>query len=176
MVNALDGQVDALGGQAVGDAWHAAHPSRCRPSDLVAGMDMYRNAYAHYGMRDPALLELADVIGAVLRDRVLSRAELAQEVRATGHVAPPVTDLLEGSWGSALTPASFLGHLCSGPNKAGSAAFTNPSTWLSLLPPAPSQTGALREIARRYFGVYAPATTQELAPGGGSAPDSHPDW
>lgn len=129
----------------------------------VAGMDMYRNAYAHYGMRDPALLELADVIGAVLHDRVLSRAELAQEVRATGHVAPPVTDLLEGSWGSALKPASFLGHLCYGPNKAGSARFTNPSTWLSLLPPAPSQTDALREIARRYFGVYAPATTQDLA-------------
>ena len=43
----------------------------------VGGLDLYRHSYAHYGMRDPDLLSLAELSGDTLRGRVLTRTELA---------------------------------------------------------------------------------------------------
>lgn len=128
----------------------------------VAAMNMYSSAYAHYGMRDPDLLSLAESVGEVLHVRVLTRAELEHEVRRLGRVPGPVVELLAGSWGSVLKPASFRGHLCYGAGRAGRSHFTNPSTWLAgpQVPVAPDE--ALAEVTRRYFGVYGPATTQDL--------------
>ncbi|MBO0812064.1 MAG: winged helix DNA-binding domain-containing protein [Microlunatus sp.] len=84
----------------------------------------YPTAYGHYRMADPEVVELAVVIGELLRDRLLTRRELAAELRGTRPAAQ--LELLTSSWGNGLKPASFLGLLCHGPPLDGRSRFTRP--------------------------------------------------
>jgi hypothetical protein len=116
-----------------------------------------------YGwMRDPRVLEAADLVGTALRGKVLTRAELAVAVgRLSGSSA--MQDLIHGSWGSSLKPASFLGQLCFGPSDGQRVRFTHPATWFPTPPDLPDAHEALATIARRFLTVYGPAAPADLA-------------
>lgn len=124
----------------------------------------YPAAYRHYRMADPEALELAAVIGELLRGRILTRTELADELGRTRQLRPELIERMTSSWGSGLKPASFLGLLCYGPPLNGESRFTNPQTWLTKS----RQSGdngfkSLQDVGRRYFRSYAPATIRDLA-------------
>lgn len=127
----------------------------------LAGLGTYRDGPAWYGLRDPLMLELADLIGKALHNRMLTRTELADEVgRLSGSTVK--REAMYGSWGGHLKPASFFGRLCFGPSDGQRVRFTHPDTWLPVRPEPAGPDGALATIARRYLSVYGPASPAEL--------------
>jgi uncharacterized protein YcaQ len=119
--------------------------------------------YTNRGMTGhPDIDELTAAVAKALRGRMLTREELAVAVEeVTGD--PSVADNVRFSWGSYLKPASFRGLLCFAPGDDGRVRMTSPATWLPGPIEAPEPTDALREVARRFLGTYAPATTDDLA-------------
>jgi hypothetical protein len=108
------------------------------------------------------MLELADLVGKALRGKLLTRAELAAEVgRLSGSAAKE--EVIHGSWGGSLKPASFLGQLCFGPSQGQRVRFTHPDTWLPARPEPADANQALAAIASRYLSVYGPASPVELS-------------
>ena len=99
----------------------------------LSGLPTYRDAYTHYGMRDPVLLELAGLIGRALQGRLLTRSELADAVADIGGSSAAGAGIAD-SWGSSLKPASFLGQLCFAPSRGPQVRFTHPATWLTAAP------------------------------------------
>jgi hypothetical protein len=128
----------------------------------LAGLGTYRDGPAWYGLNDPVLLKLARQIGTALHGTMLTRTELAAEIaRLSGSVE--TADLIGGSWGSYLKPASMLGNLCFAPNRGRHVRFTHPDTWLPV-PPARTEVGhALRAITCRYLTTCGPAAPVDLA-------------
>jgi hypothetical protein len=61
-----------------------------------------------------------------------------------------------------LKPASFHGHLASGPPRGQSVTFVRPDRWLGGWR-EPNGDEAWREIVRRYLRVYGPASREEFA-------------
>lgn len=110
-------------------------------------------------LREPAMREMADLVGKALHGRVLTRAELAAEVARLGGSA----DDLMGSWGGLLKPASFFGRLCFAPSQGQLVRFTHPQTWLPTPPEHIAGADALRSIAGRFLGTYGPAAAADLA-------------
>lgn len=126
----------------------------------LAGLATYRDASEWYGLRDPFMLELADVIGRALHGRVLTRTELATEVgRLSGSAEKEA--LMHGGWGGYLKPASFLGKLCFAPSDGRRVRFTHPDTWLNA--GSSTEKNVLATIAGRYLGAHGPASPAELA-------------
>jgi hypothetical protein len=113
---------------------------------------------------------LTEAIGLALDGRVMTREELAREVRRlTGSVAFGAKLALNG-WGTVLKPAAFTGRLCFGPSVGQRVRFTHPDTWVATAsPPVDSQVAAAT-ITRRYLAAYGPATYHDFARwwGGGS--------
>ena len=106
---------------------------------------------------------ITDAIGRALKNRVLTREELAKEVgRLTGS-AKLGTKLAQSSWGVMLKPAAFAGGLCFGPSVAQRVRFTHPSTWLSPSQRAFDLQTATKEVTRRFLAAYGPATHRDLA-------------
>lgn len=126
----------------------------------LAGFGTYREGRPLYGLRDRHLLELADLVGKALHGRILTRAELADAVRELSDSAA-MAEMLHGSWGSSLKPASLLGRLCFAPNQGQLVRFTNPATWLPT--EAPLTGDARTAITRRFLGAYGPAAPADLA-------------
>jgi hypothetical protein len=108
---------------------------------------------------EPQLLAFIDAVGEALEGRTLTRQQLSDEVtKRTG--SEKLGELVLGSWGSALKPASFRGRLCFGPGEGQKVQFTNPATWL---PKAGAVDGdPLEEIARRFLSAYGPATRRDF--------------
>ena len=103
---------------------------------------------------------LIEAVGAALHDRVLTRAELADEVAAeTG--SGTIAERLRESWGAYLKPASFRGRLVFGPNAGQNVRFTHPATWLGGID-AVDADAALEEVTRRYLSAYGPAAREDL--------------
>jgi hypothetical protein len=136
-----------------------------RASDLglwLAGFGTYEQGWPLYGLRNPVLLELADLVGKALHGEVLTRAELGAAVgRLSGSARKG--EVIQGSWGGSLKPASFLGRLCFAPGEGQLVRFTHPATWLHARPEPIDANEALAKIAGRYLSVYGPATPVELA-------------
>jgi hypothetical protein len=104
---------------------------------------------------------LVDEVGAVLRDRILTRAELAAEVaERTG--SDHLRAKLEESFGAYLKPAAARGELCFAPSAGQNVRFTHPATWVGGLETA-DPDDALDEVTRRYLHAYGPADREDFA-------------
>ena len=104
---------------------------------------------------------LMDAVAEALRDRELTRTELADAVaERTGD--PEMGERVHGSWGPFLKPSAFRGDLCFAPSTGQNVRFTHPDTWLEAAAPHDPQE-ALREVVRRYLGAYGPATRDDLS-------------
>jgi hypothetical protein len=172
---ALSARIDGLTREAVQDAlwrqrtlvklWAMRGTLHVLPTSDVgrclSGLRTYMQT--HDWLRDPAMRELADLVGKALRDKVLTRAELASAVgRLSGSAA--TGEVIHGSWGGYLKPASFLGQLCFGPSEGQRVRFTHPATWLPAPPHVPPDSHeALAEIAGGFLGAYGPAAPVDLA-------------
>jgi hypothetical protein len=110
----------------------------------------------------PQIDELADAVGRALKDRVLTREELALAIeRITG--SSTLAELVRFSWGSYLKAASFRGLICFGPGEGTQVRFTNPTTWVPDTIDRPEPMEGIAGITRRYLGAYAPVTAEDLA-------------
>jgi hypothetical protein len=117
------------------------------------------------------LTTLIDTVGEVLEDRVLTRAELADEVaaRTSAHIG----EKLRESWGAYLKPASFRGKLVFGPGEGQLVRFTRPDTWLGVPLARDDEAGrssALAEVALRFLAQQGPATREDFARWWGVSP------
>jgi len=109
----------------------------------------------------PEIDVLSGAIGRALKDRVLTREELALAVeRITGDES--FGDYVRSSWGSYLKPASFRGQLCFAHSDDGRVRFTTPATWLSRALEHWEPADAHREVTRRFLAAYAPLTAEDL--------------
>ncbi|MFD8968187.1 winged helix DNA-binding domain-containing protein [Streptomyces sp. NPDC059568] len=124
----------------------------------LAGLGTYR----HYGVTDPATVELVKAAGQALDGTTLTRNELAAEVaRRTGSAT--AGNMVSGSWGFYLKPVSFSGQLCFAPNDGRNVRFTHPQNWVpGGIPQVPAEH-ALAEITRRFLSAFGPARTEDLA-------------
>jgi hypothetical protein len=114
-----------------------------------------------FGVSPPELERLVAAIGEVLRDRCLTREELADAVARVTRSADLAEHLRE-SWGSLLKPATFQGQLCFAPSEGQKVRFTHPNTWIGDgTPPGPED--AVRAVTRRYLGAYGPAVREDYA-------------
>jgi winged helix DNA-binding protein len=74
---------------------------------------------------------------------------------------PELAELLLSGWGALLKPTSFQGYLCFAPNQGQNVTFVSPRQWLGEWTPIDSEE-ALREVARRFLAIFAPATLDEF--------------
>jgi hypothetical protein len=112
------------------------------------------------GMTEKELRASLEAIRDSLGARPVTRERLAEKVEA--RVGPKGRTWMMSGWGEMLKPAAFHGYLCSGPPRGQSVTFVRPDRWLggwSL----PDGEQAWREIVRRYFRAYGPATREEFA-------------
>ncbi|CAL9373744.1 hypothetical protein SUDANB95_00912 [Actinosynnema sp. ALI-1.44] len=103
-----------------------------------AGFGTYRHYTKpvwHRGFKITAeeLQALLDGVSEALEGRVLTRAELADEVAA--RTSEHIGEKLRESWGAYLKPASFQGRLVFGPGEGQLVRFTRPDTWIEVGPP-----------------------------------------
>jgi hypothetical protein len=121
----------------------------------------------YFGITLEELDRLTEAVGAALDGRVMTRGELAQEVRRLTGSAAFGAKVAQGSWGTILRPAAFAGRLCFGPSLGQRVRFTSPATWLATAaPPADvkmSPQAALAAVTRRYLAAYGPAAYHDLA-------------
>ncbi|MEU7531291.1 winged helix DNA-binding domain-containing protein [Saccharothrix sp. NPDC042600] len=135
-----------------------------------AGFGTYRHYTKpvwHRGFKITAeeLQALLDGVSEALKGRVLTRAELADEVAA--RTSEHIGEKLRESWGAYLKPASFQGRLVFGPGEGQLVRFTRPDTWIEVGPPP---ADPVPEIALRWWGVQGVATREEFARWWGVSP------
>ena len=133
----------------------------------LAGLGTFRTGSDWYGLRDPLMLELADLVGSALYGKVLTRSQLTEEVeRLSGSAAK--AEVIHGGWGGHLKPSSFLGQICFASSKGRLVQFTHPDTWLSSPPQPMPPHAALTAIAHCFLSAYGPAEAADLATWWGS--------
>jgi hypothetical protein len=115
----------------------------------------------YFEVTEHELERMIAAIDEVLRNRMLTREELAEAVSGLTGSAE-LGGKLRQSWGSLLKPACYRGHLCFAPGVGQKVRFTTPRTWLPRKRRVPSKA-AMPEIARRYLGAYGPATREDLS-------------
>lgn len=114
----------------------------------------------YYGIEPGELEELIAAIAAAIDREPLTREEIAS---LAGEVAgPKVQEHLASGWGSLLKPVAMDGGLVFGPNRGRNVVFVGPRGWLGPFDAWDSDE-AMREIARRWLGVYGPGSHLELA-------------
>ena len=130
----------------------------------------------YFGLTMEDLDRVTEAIATALDGRVITREELAREVRRITGSAAFGAKIVESSWGTILRPAAISGRLCFGPSLGPRVRFTRPDTWLAgagRAPGAPMDPQvATAEVARRFLAAYGPATYHDLArwwSGGGVA-------
>ena len=139
--------------------WHSALGTSRRYLRPVA----WKNGF---GLTMEELSRLTEAIATALEDRLLTRVELADEVRRLTGSATLGKKLGESSWGTILKPAAFAGGLCFGPSVGQCVRFTHPKSWVAARDAHKSKTDpqtATAAITRRYLSVYGPATFRDLA-------------
>ena len=135
-----------------------------------AGFATYRHYtkpvwYRGFGITAEELRALLDSVSEALEGRVLTRAELADEVGR--RTSPAIGAKLRESWGAYLKPASFQGRLVFGPGEGRLVRFTRPDTWIDVGPPP---ADAVAEIALRWWAQQGVATREEFARWWGVSP------
>jgi winged helix DNA-binding protein len=110
--------------------------------------------YTHYGNRTPEIDAIADAVREALDGRLLTRDELASEVRhRTGSAM--LEEWVRESWGTSLKAISFRGLLCFASSENGRVRFTTPATWVPGVT-KPDSARALQEVTRRFLAAYSP--------------------
>ena len=110
----------------------------------------------------PEIDRLSEAVGRAIEGRVLTREELAVEVRRlTGD--EELVEFVRFSWGSYLKPGSFRGLLCFAENDGNLIQFTSPESWIPGGLERPDPAESLKEITRSFLRTYAPITAAELA-------------
>ncbi len=120
----------------------------------------------HFGITLDELDAVTAAIGVALRDRIMTREELAREVKRLTGSGASAEILAQNSWGTILRPAAFSGHLCFAPSVGQRVRFTCPDTWLNRRPsPQRDATpeAAQADVTRRFLAAYGPATCHDLA-------------
>ncbi len=127
----------------------------------IAGLRGDDRPHLKSWMEPSDLYAATDLVGKLLDGKLLTRAELVEQVERAG--SKPLVDYVAGNWGgAALKRASFQGRLCFAPSLGPQVRFTNPAGWIDGGVTVPAPGAARLEIARRYLTAYAPATAGEL--------------
>ena len=123
---------------------------------LYNGMKKSPRWLAYFGVSQNELEAITEAVPQALGDKLLTRAELADEiVRLTGLAS--VHDKLRLGWGSLLKPACYKGYLCFGPNQGQHTQFAYPGPQGEIA----GHSGAA--VARKYLAAYGPATAQDFS-------------
>ena len=117
----------------------------------------------YYGITLKQLDQITEAVAAALEGQVLTREELAAEVKRLTRSASFGKKLAASSWGSLLQPAAFAGRLCFGPSVGQRVRFTHPRSWLCGCADALDGQAATMDVTRRFLRAYAPATDLDLA-------------
>lgn len=112
------------------------------------------------GMSEKELRATLAAIRASLTARPITREQLAEKVAE--KVGPKGRERMLSGWAEMLKPAAFEGSLISGPPRGQNVTFVRPDRWLGTWT-EPESEEAWREIVRRYFHAYGPATREEFA-------------
>jgi hypothetical protein len=106
--------------------------------------------------------ELAELVGGVLDGGSFTRDQLAAEIlRRTG--SEETAELVRGSWGLHLKPAAMRGRLCFAPSRDREVTFTSPRRWANVNEGERPPSQALRDAARKFLQVYAPASASDFS-------------
>ncbi|QBI54023.1 DNA glycosylase AlkZ-like family protein [Streptomonospora litoralis] len=113
-----------------------------------------------FGVSPGEVAELAEAVGELLGNEVLTRDELVAGLVADRRFAHLEKQLRSG-WGALLKPLAWQGVLCHGPARGGRATFTRPSAatgdrWQGL----PETEEAAAAAIPAYLGAYGPATPE----------------
>ncbi|HWM12322.1 MAG TPA: winged helix DNA-binding domain-containing protein [Solirubrobacteraceae bacterium] len=115
----------------------------------------------HWGLTRKEADAMLDAIPQALDGRELTREELAVEVALSTGI-DGLDGKLRGGFGDLLKPAAFRGDLCFAPSEGRNVRFTRPDQWLESWEEW-DEDEAVREVTRRYLGVYGPANREALA-------------
>lgn len=115
----------------------------------------------YFGLTTEGLQAILAGVQVILSDEGLTREQLAHALAEYAR-NPKLSELLLSGWGSLLKPAAFQGYLCFGPSEGQKVTFMSPAKWAGDWQPMDSDE-ALKEFARRFLKVYAPATHGEFA-------------
>jgi Winged helix DNA-binding domain len=118
---------------------------------LGTRLERYFLSKAHqraFGFTHEEGLALIEAIGEALDGREMTRAELADAVG---------DERLRESWGAMLKPAAAVGNLVFAPSAGPNVRFTRPTGWRSEDP-----SEALAAVTRRYLGIAAPVTREDV--------------
>lgn len=125
---------------------------------------MREEAWKNYlGITLAELDQLTELIAEALHGRVMTREELMLEVKRLSGSATFSDTIATNSWGTILKPAAFAGGLCFGPSVGTRVRFTHPGSWLGPASKPMDPEEAQLAIARRFLGVYGPATVHDVA-------------
>jgi hypothetical protein len=109
---------------------------------------------------------LVAAIGSSLDGDGRTREELG---RAVGELAGPrAQELMASGWGTLLKPVAMEGGLVFGPNRGRNVVFMSPREWVGPFE-AEETEAAMREVTRRWLGVYGPGSHHDLARWWGTA-------
>jgi winged helix DNA-binding protein len=116
-----------------------------------------RRRLEQLGMPGPDVERALDVVARSLEsDGPLARPQLAERIEAAGVLLNQHTRL------HVFALAVNSGVAAFGPDVAGNAALVLRRDWLGE-PPGHDREAALRDLARRYFAAFAPATETDFA-------------
>jgi uncharacterized protein YcaQ len=111
----------------------------------------------YFGITREEIELVVEAVGEVLRERTLTRDQLADAVvERTG--SKKLGKVLRQGWGVLLKPAAYRGQLCFAEGEGARVRFTHPGPVKKLEP-----SKALAELLRRYLGAYGPATRDDFA-------------
>ncbi|WP_280369568.1 DNA glycosylase AlkZ-like family protein [Nocardia wallacei] len=113
----------------------------------------------NFGASPAQVAALAEAVGTVLDDAVLTRAELVTALLADSRFHA-LGEQLGSGWGAVLKPLAWQGVLCHGPARGANITFTSPARaareWGPLLAP----DAAAARVITTYLGAYGPATQE----------------
>ncbi|WP_017603253.1 winged helix DNA-binding domain-containing protein [Nocardiopsis alkaliphila] len=114
-----------------------------------------------FGATPQEIEDMADAVSGILRDRVLTRAQmvarLVDDARFTG-----MEEQLRSGWGTLLKPLAWKGVLCHGPKQGSSTTFTSPASLLPGWKGLPKPDDAAPIAIRAYLGAFGPATPESF--------------
>lgn len=117
--------------------------------------------YTYHGVTPGELDAITEGVRTELGATPMTREQLAGAIAERTH-NPKLREVLGSGWGSLLKPSAFAGDLCFGPPQGQNVTFVRPERWLGTWRRIEPEA-ALREVARRYFASYGPATPDDFA-------------
>ena len=116
--------------------------------------------FTRFGLDADRAERLFGGIADILEGRRLNRRELAEDLRE--RVGSWVFDAFDPTLGQLSLAASYAGVMAYGPPHGSTSTFVRPDHQASRWREVDDDT-ALRELVRRFFSAYGPATAADLA-------------